>query len=511
MNNHVNSTDKPKILFWLDADFTHFVLAYFLQKRYDCELYAIVDITNKPKKFFETQKLVNFKKIWYFHDNIQATKEHDVSYLQEIENKYGINLWKLAINERIFHRFFDFHKFSRNEILSITQQSVNLFEKIFQDVDLDFFISSAPVFFHTELFYEICKKKNIKCLLLSMPKLGGKSLVSEVVYRIDGVKNLDNLEFTNRTAEEILSYIQDNNPYDVLKKYRQNYSNSKFDYINSALQYAKNDNSHEKTHYTYFGRNKFKVLSNVIKFSMKKRIREDFMKNNLITHSKFTTPYVYFPMSVDMERNILIDTPFYTDQIEIIRIIAKSLPVNYRLIVKENPGQSHREWRPISEYKQIMSIPNVSLVHPHIIGSDLIKNSSLVISLAGSSPLEATFYKKPAIVFGNVIYSLIPTIVKVKELEKLPDLIKQMLTTKIDLSYLNKFIDLIERNTANFDMFEFQTKFNEKFYFSGSLFDVELNEQEIRQFLDEIQEYFEELIDLHIKKIQKHTESISKN
>ena len=86
-----------------------------------------------------------------------------------------------------------------------------------------------------------------------------------------------------------------------------------------------------------------------------------------------------------------------------------------------------------------------------------------------------------------------------------------MLTTKIDLSYLNKFIDLIERNTANFDMFEFQTKFNEKFYFSGSLFDVELNEQEIRQFLDEIQEYFEELIDLHIKKIQKHTESISKN
>ena len=168
----------------------------------------------------------------------------------------------MAINERIFHRFFDFHKFSRNEILSITQQSVHLFEKIFEDVDLDFFISSAPVFFHTELFYEICKKKNIKCLLLSMPKLGGKSLVSEVVYRIDGVKNLDNLEFTNRTDEEILSYIQENNPHDVLKKYRQNYSNSKFDYINSALQYAKNDNSHEKTHYTYFGRNKFKVLSN---------------------------------------------------------------------------------------------------------------------------------------------------------------------------------------------------------------------------------------------------------
>ena len=35
------------------------------------------------------------------------------------------------------------------------------------------------------------KEKNIKCLLLSMPKLGGKTLVSETVYRIDNVKNLE--------------------------------------------------------------------------------------------------------------------------------------------------------------------------------------------------------------------------------------------------------------------------------------------------------------------------------
>ena len=147
-------------------------------------------------------------------------------------------------------------------------------------------------------------------------------------------------------------------------------------------------------------------------------MRESFMEKNLVNQNKFSTPYVYFPMSVDMERNVLIDAPFYTNQIEIIRIIAKSLPVDYRLLVKENPSQISREWRSTSDYKKIMSIPNVTLVHPNVLGSDLIKNSSLVISLAGSSPLEATFYKKPAIIFGDVIYSLIPTIVKVNELEK---------------------------------------------------------------------------------------------
>ena len=499
---------SKKILLSLNADFTHFAIAYFLQKRYECELYAIVDITNRPKKFFETQQLVNFKKIWYFHDNIQVTEEPDMSYLEEIERKYEINLWKLSINERIFYRFFDFHKFSRNEILCIAEQSAKLFEKIFEEINPDFLISSEPVLFHSELLYEMSKKKNIKRLLLSMPKLGGKCLISERVHQIDNVENLDNLEFTNRTSEEILTYFQKRNPYDVLKKYHKNYSNSKLQLFYSALQYFKNSNTHEQTHYTYFGRSKLKVLLSTIELSIKKKMRESFMEKNLVNQNKFSTPYVYFPMSVDMERNVLIDAPFYTNQIEIIRIIAKSLPVDYRLLVKENPSQISREWRSTSDYKKIMSIPNVTLVHPNVLGSDLIKNSSLVISLAGSSPLEATFYKKPAIIFGDVIYSLIPTIVKVNELEKLPDLIKNMLTWKIDFSYLNKFIDLIERNTVNFDMFGFQTKFNEQFYYGGSLFDVLLNEEKIKEFLDGFEEYFEELIDIHIKKIEQHTNFI---
>ena len=182
-------------------------------------------------------------------------------------------------------------------------------------------------------------------------------------------------------------------------------------------------------------------------------------------------------------------------------MIAKSLPINFQLVVKENPGQVTRDWRSISDYKQIMDIPNVILVHPSVPGIKLIKKSSLVISLAGSSPLEATFHKKPSIVFGDVIYSLIPNIVKVNEIEKLPSIIKNSLNMKIEYSYLNKFLDLIDKNTANFDMFEFQTNFNKQFYLSGSYFDVELDEQEIKKFLDNVKDYFEELIQLYRKKI----------
>ena len=50
-----------KIIFWLDAFLLNFGLAYNLQKKHDCELYSIIDITNRTKKFFEEQNLVNFR------------------------------------------------------------------------------------------------------------------------------------------------------------------------------------------------------------------------------------------------------------------------------------------------------------------------------------------------------------------------------------------------------------------------------------------------------------------
>ena len=60
-----------KIIFWLNANMLYFGLAAKLQKKYDCKLYAVIDITNRTKKFFEKQNIVNFQKIWFLHDHIQ--------------------------------------------------------------------------------------------------------------------------------------------------------------------------------------------------------------------------------------------------------------------------------------------------------------------------------------------------------------------------------------------------------------------------------------------------------
>ena len=75
---------KSKILLWIDGPL-YFSIAYHLQKMYDCELYAVFDITNKPKKFFLEQKLVKFNKIWFYHDHIKKNQSIDFEYLKTFE------------------------------------------------------------------------------------------------------------------------------------------------------------------------------------------------------------------------------------------------------------------------------------------------------------------------------------------------------------------------------------------------------------------------------------------
>lgn len=497
---------NDKILFWLNADLTHYTLSYYLQKKHQCELYAIIDITNAPKKFFQTQQLVTYKKIWFYHDNVKIKNDVDISFLENFEKEYGINLWQHVINERIFNSF-NFHQFSRNELLSILEQSIKLYTRIIDEVKPDFFIAQWPILIHAQLIYEMILKRGIKCLILSVPKLAGKSLISERVHQLDYITTL-NGNSKNRTLDELQKYIQNKRSDVVINQYWKSMKQSRIAQFNAFLKYILSKNDDLRTNYTYFGRSKFKVLFSMLVSYQKKRYRENFMEKHLRTKIDLSSPYVYFPMSVDMERNLLIDSPFFTNQIEIIRTVAKALPIGYRLYVKENPAQVGREWRPIYQYKEIMKLPNVFLYHPSVDGQELIKNSSLVISIAGASPFEAAFYRKPSIVFGNVIYSLLPSVLKVKELEKLPDLIHHALQLEINVSDLDKFVELLENNTISFDYSIFEMKYLHEFYYDGSLINSEIDPIKMEKFLNENKDDLEKLADAHINKIKQHKEQL---
>ena len=87
---------SKKIIFYLDNDLRQFCLSYYLQQKIDSEFFSIIDITDKPKKFFKEQKFVNFQKKWFLHDYTIPTNEIDFEYLKKFEEKESLNFTLLS-------------------------------------------------------------------------------------------------------------------------------------------------------------------------------------------------------------------------------------------------------------------------------------------------------------------------------------------------------------------------------------------------------------------------------
>ena len=157
-----------------------YVLSYHLKDKIDAEFFTLYDLPNKTKKFFENQQLVNFEKVWHYHDYIKIDQSKiDMEYLSNFEKKYDIDLWNLAINERLFYRFNKFYKFSTKEIWSILEQECKLFESILDEIKPDIFITREPFQHHDEIFYQMCRAKKIKVMITSSTKSFNKSMISD--------------------------------------------------------------------------------------------------------------------------------------------------------------------------------------------------------------------------------------------------------------------------------------------------------------------------------------------
>ena len=493
---------KKKILLWLNADLIDFCMSYYLQKITDAEFYAIIDITNKPKKFFNKQKLVQFKKIWFYHDHIKTDKPLDLDHLTDIEKRFNLNLWELSLNERIFYLFNEFHKFTRHEILSILDCECTFFDKILHEVKPDFFITNKTALHHEHLFYIMCKSNGVKTFMLSQPNLGYRYMISssENPGVFDSLKTLDDTQSTNRTLEDLTKYLDGASLETQIKNYRSEYRKSKNDKLNAFKNFIINKNLNIKSHYTYSGRTKYRVLKSELVASFRRKKRKNFIDHHLKSELP-STPFVYFALGVDEERHILLSAPFYTNQIETIRNIAKAMPIKFQLVVKENPNQEVRDWRKISEYKEMLQIPNVTLLHPSFPTKKIYQACSIVITTGGTTGFEGAFYGKPSIILSDLGYQILPSVYRLDSAENLSQTIKKALETKFDVTALDKYINFIEKNTFVFHLKDLENKYHNAFYFGGNLVDVDISIDTMKKFLEENKSDLMLLANEYMKKI----------
>ena len=495
---------KPKLMFWIDMQFHYFGLAKSLQEMFDCELFTIIECTDKPKKFFKEQKIVNFKKFWFYHDYIKdINQKPDLEYLKSIEKKYGINLWLIAFNDRIFNHMNEFYDFSTNQIFSILEQECKFYEKILNEIKPDFMLMPPTHQQHNHIFYEMCRAKGIHVLIGSQTRLGMRILLSDKMDPMYPLPSLSSFEKGELIVDPI-KYLETTNNSQVNKIFNNVFLSSKKKFGKAAWNFLLTENSNIKTHYSYYGRNKIKVLDKRVSLELKSKRRESFMNKNLKNKVQTKSPFIYYPLHQEIERALLLGAPFYLNQFELIKNIAKSLPIGYKLIVKDHPLMRLRGWRSISEMKKIMKIQSVELLHPKSNSFELIKKSNLVFTINGSASIEAAIYQKPSIILADTGPFQLPSMYKVNSFNELPIAIRTCLDKKVKRDDVIRYINAIEKNSIIFEDQKIMLKFHDLFYDGGFLANKELPVEKIKLFLEQYKTNFDNFAVFHVKAIKKY-------
>ena len=186
--------------------------------------------------------------------------------------------------------------------------------------------------------------------------------------------------------------------------------------------------------------------------------------------------------------------------------VHQSLPIGYDLYVKEHPIMYARSWRKISLYKEIMNLPNVKLLHPSVKSDKVLSDCSLVITISGTTSLDAGFFAKPAITLTDV--HDIPNLSHIHQLsnfEQLPSMIKKLVNTKIDNSDYFSYIEFIQQNSFDLNLSDFIDKYDKTFFYDAFLTDVEISLEDMKKFQDKIKSTNDLIADKFAEKIHAKT------
>jgi hypothetical protein len=175
-----------------------------------------------------------------------------------------------------------------------------------------------------------------------------------------------------------------------------------------------------------------KYLEYDFKFVLKQFIRK---KINLLTtpnscyiRDPQKKPYIFFGLHMQPETTIDVYAPYYSDQFNTIKMIARSIPITHNLLVKlhisDADNYSRKQWRILCR------LPGVKLVAPNVSSRKFIEKSSLVITITGNMGLEGALLGKQVLMFGKKNYEHFPNVTRVVDITNLPNLIIQKLGEK---------------------------------------------------------------------------------
>ena len=149
--------------------------------------------------------------------------------------------------------------------------------------------------------------------------------------------------------------------------------------------------------------------------------------------------FVFLPLQCFSDTQVLINSPYIKDMESFVRIvyqkIKKTLPKDYRIVVKEHPD----DWGRIDYRKIRKEYPDIIWLKKYNI-RNLIEHAELVITINSSVGIEALMYHKPVVTVGNSFYNVEGVVRHTVKAADLEAAIKNAVDEPVNVELIDKFL-----------------------------------------------------------------------
>lgn len=433
-------------------------MAVLLKEKYGLKEFCGYVCTRSSYNFLKSQNDIAYVNLLLEEDVYAQYKQEkiDINFLESFADTYGLpNLWPYILLDRILRynqllRAYPSDKstYSHEDLVKVFQATAKAITKFLDEGKPDFIVFSVVSNLGSYLLYKIAKKKGIKTILFDDPRLGCMQTLSEsfgehtyientIKYMRQNIHNPAVVEFYKKAEcflksfqKEPFYYMKDS---EAASKFSQNIARpAQHFYFLLPSNLCRSVHWFFKSFYDYFlNKNKDKHDYSTVKpwwetwDKLARKLKILRGCKDLYDKPDFNEDYAYFALHAEPEAFFPFSAPFYTDQQWVIAQVARSLPLHYKLYVKDHPCMVGS--RKLAYYKEIKKIPNVKLIDPTISSLELIQNSKLVTTVAGTAGWEGILFKKPVIIFGASLYHKLSMVKLCSDITKLPYLIKEQL------------------------------------------------------------------------------------
>lgn len=467
-----------KICFFLHRQFAHIGhnLARLLKEEYGVQEFCGYVQLRSSYDFLTAQKDITYTGLLLDEDihETYASEKVDMEYLKGLERDYGIpNLFAYIAIDRILMFNQSAREYPCNtppysyedtlKILQVKAKALSAFLK--KEKPDALVVSQALSGTGNLLLYMMAKKMGIPVWSINMTGMKHTYVLSDHHIRFPSIEK--------KYREHIADKIRPEPYYGEAKRIVEDFRKNREPYYAklspgeqpvkrgtqlrflSPPNFAKSISFFVKMFYRYYFTSKkrdYTLVSplNYVADHVRRKIRNLIGTRDLYDGVVEGEKFVFFPLQTEPESSLNLWAPFKTNQLEVIRQISKSLPIDYKLYVKEHPLMV--QYRPRTFYKEIKKNLNVSLIDPSVHGAELAERADLLITITGTLGLEAIFLKKPVIVLGNIWYDALSFVKRCKAMEDLPYLIKEQLEHPVyNEEELLQFIAALLPESAHLD------------------------------------------------------------